>query len=485
MLNNVRSSQRLWLWAYGAAFLGFAAVAWLVRDAPVQPDALGGLVRVDALSAFFGLLAVAGGALLAWRGESLRRVALATLALLAGYCVTQALALAGALLLATLLTRPASLSAWRRAGARALADLLAPVSLLLACAALWLGGAWRYDAPAAGAAFSSLVFWLVLMAALAGGATQLRRRGPLASMWLYPLLRLYSLGPWNTGWSFATLLLGGAAALWCAAEATRANPAPTRARWVVGAYAGVALAGAGLSSAAGVAACCYALICALLLLFGLTDARPETRDARRETRDARPRDKEAGDSKPEAVEGEAGNRSSLPALWPTLALATLSGALPITAPFVALWLGVGAAVAGGVPLLSVALWLAGLGAAFATLHTGGTTAAQTPADTHLHPDAAGTKAAWRQRVLAAALSVALGVAAPAVVAWPIMPVARQLGGGLTPYGDLAIWPWVGLAALDAARQPVSSLPSAALAGLMLVLGSLAWLFTLLRSTRRD
>jgi hypothetical protein len=174
------------------------------------------------------------------------------------------------------------------------------------------------------------------------------------------------------------------------------------------------------------------------------------------------------------LEAEAPQGATTAPLWPALLLATLAGALPITAPFVALWLGVGAALAGGVPLLSVAIWLAGLGAALAVLRT----AAEERAA------GGGTWGQLRRR-WAAALSVTLGVAAPAVVAWPIQPVARQLQGGLTPYGDLTIWPWVGLAALDAARQPVASLPSAALGGLMLVLAALAWLFTLLRGAGRE
>jgi hypothetical protein len=483
--------------AYGAGFLAWAALGWAVRDAPLQPGALGGWLRIDALGTFFALLALAGGALLTWRGAAPLPVALATLALLVSYGATHLLAPAGALLIATLLlARPANLlqtdvpahfqtatpaaqgeappsasffarhaqpirhGLWDQAGARALIALPGPACLLAACATLWLrGGGLRYDAPAAGAAFGSLVFWFVLLATLMGGGALLRVQSPLAPAWLYPLLRLYSLGPWNTGWSFATLLLGGSVALWCAAEATRAAEAAPRRRWIVGTYGGVALACAGLSSAAGVAASCYALLCALLLNFGLPESRPQTADRRPQTADQGVGEQGEADAQREETRASP--------IWPALLLATLAGALPITVPFVSLWLGVGAAVAGGVPLLSVALWLAGLGAALAVLRTAAEERAAAVPPTSL-----------RRRAAAAALSVALGVAAPAVVAWPIMSVARQLGGGLTPYGDLAIWPWVGLAALDAARQPVASLPSAALAGLMLVLGALAWLFTL-------
>jgi hypothetical protein len=42
-------------------------------------------------------------------------------------------------------------------------------------------------------------------------------------------------------------------------------------------------------------------------------------------------------------------------------------------------------------------------------------------------------------------------------------------------GEIALWPWAGLIALDAARQPVASLPTLAMAGIMVILAALAWI----------
>jgi hypothetical protein len=85
----------------------------------------------------------------------------------------------------------------------------------------------------------------------------------------------------------------------------------------------------------------------------------------------------------------------------------------------------------------------------------------------------------------AAISVALGVGAPAAMGWLIQPLVDQLQGGLTPYGGVNIWPWVGLASSDAANTPVASLPSFAIALLMLVLGALAYVIARLAGQRDD
>jgi hypothetical protein len=65
----------------------------------------------------------------------------------------------------------------------------------------------------------------------------------------------------------------------------------------------------------------------------------------------------------------------------------------------------------------------------------------------------------------------------------IRPVAAQLQGGLTPYGDVNIWPWVGLATSDAAHTQVTTLPSIAIALLMLVLAALVYVVARLYETR--
>jgi hypothetical protein len=86
--------------------------------------------------------------------------------------------------------------------------------------------------------------------------------------------------------------------------------------------------------------------------------------------------------------------------------------------------------------------------------------------------------------VAVGLGIGLGIGSPLIVTALIQPIIAQLQGGLTPYGDLVLWPWLGLQVLDAARTPVALLPSFALLALMLVMGALAWLmvraFTLVR-----
>ncbi len=88
----------------------------------------------------------------------------------------------------------------------------------------------------------------------------------------------------------------------------------------------------------------------------------------------------------------------------------------------------------------------------------------------------------RPSPIAAGASVLLGVGAPLVVLALIQPVVEQLQGGLTPYGDVNIWPWIGLASIDSARAQVTTLPSIAVAALMLVLSALVYLIARLRDS---
>jgi hypothetical protein len=136
----------------------------------------------------------------------------------------------------------------------------------------------------------------------------------------------------------------------------------------------------------------------------------------------------------------------------------LAGIFPFTAPFVALWLLLSASIAAGVSLLAGAVWLVGLlnGLSFALW---GSTVT-------LH---------WQHRtIVLASITLLLGIGAPLVIRGAIQPVVAQLQGGLSPYGDIAIWPWVGLAANDAARGQVATMPSIANALLMLVLAALVY-----------
>lgn len=416
------------------ALAGGLALASRTAEAPLEPSRFGGMLRLDALGALFALLLTATAlAQQASGGPALRRI-LALGALLISLSLSSLLAPVGGLLLACLCLE------------RGRPQL---VSLLLACALL-AGGffligtstdLWRYNLPTIGLGLSSPAFALLLAATLIGTGlwrTPLDRASPapdplLLVAWVYPLLRLFSLGPWNLGWSLATMLIGAALALW---SAWRAATADAPLAWRIQSYSALALVGAGLASGAGVALATFALICVPLLnLAG--DKRVSEVGAQ-----------DLGVPKPNPQPLIPNTR---------LALWLLTPAFPLGIPFVTIWLGVGAASAGGSSLLAATLWAVGLiGAA--------------PLANRLARPARGWPL-W----LASGLSFGLGVLAPLLVQLLIQPVIAQLQGGLSPYGDLGLWPWAGLFALDAARQPIATLPSLALAVLMLVLSAVAWL----------
>src|SRR5262249_956289 len=315
----------------GGLALGALALLWRVRDTPLV---LGSFAQIDALSAFF-LLGLFGGAALALVARlgaprpRLVRQAAAAAALSVAYSTTLSLAIASAYLVLALLTldwqnsaapthqqphspRDRAVRLMGRA-AQSAPGLLAALCLLIGYSALALRGAARYDDRTAGLALDSFSFWFVLLAAVIPLATLFRlttdgdketwrqadpqttgHNHPLTPSpphpltpsgdlfrfaWLYPLARLYSLGPWNSGWSFATLLLGGALALWCACSALGKTSPFERAARVQPIYLALALSGLGLSTSAGVAAACYNMLTYLVLVIGQCDWRLEMRDA--------------------------------------------------------------------------------------------------------------------------------------------------------------------------------------------------------------
>ena len=473
--------------ACAAIALAGLLLAWLAHDAPLAPGLARGWLRADALSALtmialgaLGLAELARGR----RGNPHETLAAALFALaaVAGHLGVAALLLvAGGATLAWPGARSFSgrrLPVGRERGAppgageatgparRSALGALRPAPLLgLALAALGLAlvgvvaGEWRHGAPAAGAGLSSPSFVLLLVGALvAGGAWELARGRPpaatplAAAACLYALLRLFSLGPWNLGWLFAAIVAGGALALGAAWQAAAAPPGEA-AGWLGAYLAGLAIAGAGLGSGAGVTMAGYALLAWPILRLGLV-----------------------------GLAGAGGPRRPL---W------LLSGAVPLTAPFLLVWLAVAAAIAGGLTLLAAVLWAAGLLAAAAVGRIAAAPPGDEPALGAARPvyaaaavaplaaapppdDDAAQGAGARPVYAAAALSAALGLGAPLVVAGLLGPVAAQLQGGLTPFGEVELWPWAGLIALDAARQPVATLPSLALAALMLILSALCW-----------
>lgn len=503
--------------------LALLAALWLIRlvqDVPLEPVILWGLLRTDSLSAFFVLLTLLiAGAKLRAGARHPRALLLITLVLLLVYNTASLFVIATGYLLVVVIgmgsgwaqdrmqpaqgrMQPAQDRTWwgilRHALAMFGSRLETPRSAqyaqiiwaLLPCVCLWLayaalrvqGGTWRYTLPAAGAALSSFVFWFVLLATLLGARVQslIGRFWPagarvfvptllLTVAWFYPLMRLYSLGPWNLGWHFATLLLGGAATLWAAWQALTTAANQSSGFYLVQMQVGLALAGIGLGTSAGLAAGCFALLVAPLLALGLSVGNAEQVQPGIGYADAQA---EHGAPAPVIQEDQArrmytAQRNPPRVRW---ALWLLSGALPLTAPFVSAWMGIGAAAAGGVLLLSGALWLAALMAALAVARlAGGDTVSATD----------------RRLLLAAGGSVVLGVASPSVAQFLIRPVVRQLQGGLTPFGDIALWPWGGLVALDSARQQVAAWPSMTIVALMLVLGALTWLLARLGATLRD
>jgi hypothetical protein len=383
------------------------------------------------------------------------------LVLALAYSTPLLLGMAACLLLATLLARAPALlfaarqSGWLRSPAGALAvvraasALLAPASLLLGAGALALRGAGRYDLTPANFTMDSFAFWFVLLAALvpvlelrwwsaidarSDGERRAFEPAALALLavqlaWLYPLARLYSLGPWNAGWSLAAVLFGAAAAGWHALAALAQPAAATRLAWLAGSLLALALGGIGLGTSAGLAAGCFALLVYALLVAAY----------------------ELACSSSNSIVTSVSELTT-PAAW------LLTPAFPFGAPFVATWMLLGAGQAGGVPLFAGVAWFVAL------LHALAAAIWRSPA--------AGV--ARRPLWALAALSLAIGAAAPAVVTWLVQPLVDQLQGGLTPYGAVNIWPWVGLAASDAVNRPVATLPSIALALLMLVLGALVY-----------
>lgn len=457
------------------------AAGWLARAEPLAPA---GLVRVDALGALFALLAALAGLLLALGRASARLDGwvLAAVALLwAGFALPYTFATPLGFVLLALLLAAAPDSSWnlRQRLVLMVPELLA-AACLLASYGLLARGAARFDDPAAGAALASLPFWLALLAAVLPIAGLAYRAPPepsvallrarfFAPAWLYPLLRLYSLGPWNTGWGLATLLLGGGLALWCALGGLALPRASARAAHASASWLALALAGTGLATSAGVAAAGYAALSYLVLVLGATqhwlpasslnDEEPSTKGGTIAA------DSLAVGSSPFVTtsEGSPNPQLQTPSSRPPGLLAPwlLAGPLPFSAPFVAAWLLMGACMAGGAAIVAGAAWLALLLSACALALWG-------------------APAADARTRLAGGLSLALGLAAPPLVRGLLAPVAAQLQGGLTPFGDVNIWPWVGLAVADAANRPVTTWPSLVAVLLLLVVGALAYTLARLR-----
>lgn len=399
------------------------ALPALLRERPLVPWPFTPLL-VDGLSGLFVALALLGAAALLALGVRLLPLIAATGLVALGACADLWPLTALCFGLAAIVGRDAGEGSNARFNVFALLAALGPGAvLLLAAVLLRQGGSWRLSSVDAGAGLQSATFALVLAATLLGVIAQTPQRSMnayqgllLAPAWAYPLVRLYSLGPWNTSWHLAALLLCGGLAIWSAAGAVGEPDQQACRALLLRALLATALLSLALGSSAGVAAGGYGLLSYLLPATALF-LRPPPQSS-----------------------------------WLKWSLA---GVMPLTAPFVATWLAIGAAVASAAPLVAMGSWLSML--------LVGITLALRP---HLW--------AGPGRLLAAT-SIVAGVCSPLLIEFLVMPAVARLQGGLSPLGDLVIWPWVGLGMRNSGGQEVATLPSLLVAALLVVLLAIVYL----------
>jgi hypothetical protein len=375
--------------------------------------------RLDALTIVVSLVIALGIAALPHReGDSWRSLTAAAIlfpALLAEHLVILPIALliVGALL-------------------RSVRFLIAGGALLIASSWLTVAGGARWSNELAAGLLTSPLFLLFLLATAAGlGLYPFsliiervdRARLALQPIWLVPLLRTIEWGPWNSGWAIAAVLIGGATALWSAASAVWTADNDSRIDQIARVWLGMALACAGLLTPVGIAAALWLLLAAVLSL-GLLVSRT---------------------------------------LW--------AAPLPPSMLFVATWLAIGATAASGAMLLAGAFFLATLLVAIAVAR--GQESGVRSRGIKEHPNT-GTIQHLIPNTLVV-LTIVGGILSPILLRSLIMPAVDQLQGGLTPFGLINVWPWVGLAALDAGQRRVAVLPSIAVAVLALVIAAIVWL----------
>lgn len=405
--------------------LPLLAAIWLLRWIPQMAETpLNGSWplpwRLDALTLCFVIALPLGVAFLPldWRDTLRALVAFALLAAVAGEHLL--------LLPLALIVIGGLLWSWRW--------LLAGGLLVAGFGLIWLSGGSTWSAPATATAVTSPAFLLILLGCSIGlnsypvaflhhalRAPGTRSSDPLCqalqSIWLLPLIRTIEWGPWNSGWTLAALLIGGVTVLWASSTALWANDRTQRIERILSAWLGMALACVGLLTTVGIAAALWQLL-AYALGLGLL------------------------------------LRSERWGWW--------AGPMPPAAGFVAAWLAQGATAASGAFLLSGVFWLATLFSGIAILRH----RSETQISSRLSISS----------TISIGLALLLGVLSPLPLRWLMLPAIEPLQGGLTPFGLLDIWPWVGIAALDAGHRRVAVLPSIAVFVLALVVAALAWLF---------
>lgn len=263
-----------------------------------------------------------------------------------------------------------------------------------------------------------------LSAVMGLGLVPVRRRSASTRGW-EQTLRPYWLFPllrsYAAGpwpaWSTLLPLLSGAAAIWAARDALVSADAAFRRERILACLLATALGCASLGSAVGVAGTLW-IVALHGLLVGISD----------------------GTGQPMQGVG--------------------SGAIAL-----ALWWAAAAAAAAGAFLLAAMVGLAGLTVIFALISS-----PHVPAP-----------AGWAARVVGTLSLTSAVLVMPVVTRFAAVPVVDQLDPGLTPFGLLDVWPWIGVGALDAAHRRVAILAGPVVAMLALVLLAAIWL--LLRFVR--
>ncbi len=272
----------------------------------------------------------------------------------------------------------------------------------------------------------SLVLPLLILAALAGlgclpwsasrgGASESELL--LRPLWLFPLLKTFSVAPWPPPWPLVVPLLGAAATIWATLEALRTRDTPSVFERVLAAMLGMALICAGMSSAVGIVAALWVLLAHALLV-----------------------------------------------LWTGAGRRAGSSLAAFLLLFLAAWWTVAAAAGGAAFLIAAGAWLAGMAGGVAVLLP-----AQPSVAGKGRPSGLGAV------LIGAALALLIALFMPVTTRFVAVPVADQLDPGLAPYGLLDYWPWIGVAALDPGHRRAALLPTAVLAPLFAVTLAITWL----------
>ena len=243
----------------------------------------------------------------------------------------------------------------------------------------------------------------------------------LRPLWLFPLLRSLEAGPWPVGLALFAQLAAATAVLAAAVDALTTTSEARRRERTLGGLLGMALLCTALNTAPGVAGALWALCAHAVLLLFLR-------------------------GQPQTVPGAA-----LLWLW-----------LP-------LWWTAGAAAAAGGFLVAAMVSFAGIALAVTVT---------------IGPKAAALRGTDRIGTIGAAgLGLLLMLFAPAITRFVALPVIDQLGAGLTAFGLLEVWPWIGIGIQDAGHRRVAVTPSVALVALLGVIVAVLWL--LLRAVGRN